>query len=84
MVSPFYDGPRLRKGWLEIPCDAPDQAKVYMSVGESEYGEWFPGFRDWDENGRRVAKIRPPRNGSVYVWTKIDGHVTRHQARIIL
>lgn len=64
-MNPHVD----REGWLVVPCDAHDHAKVYVDPGD---GEWHPGFRDW-EGGTRVAKCRPVQQGQVKVRLKVDG-----------
>lgn len=50
---------RIRDGWLELDCDAPDLVVVEVAVGN---GDFRPAFRDRTPDGRRVAKIRPPAN----------------------
>jgi hypothetical protein len=44
-------------GWLVADCVASDFAEVYMQLGKD--ADWTPAFRDYDESGNRVAKIRP-------------------------
>lgn len=68
---------QVRDGWLEVTCDAHDRAAVYIAVTpvgvtEPAAEDWLPAFRDWDSDGRRVAKIRPPATGSHLVWLDVD------------
>lgn len=49
--------PRIENGWILVDCDAPDHAKVTITIGA---GEPAPAFRDCDDKGQRVAKVRPP------------------------
>lgn len=53
-MQPFFED-----GWLVVPCNADDTARVEIKVGA---GEPRPAFRDYyiDQQGRvfRVAKVR--------------------------
>jgi hypothetical protein len=69
--------PRREKGWLVVaPVDAHDLAAVEIAVG-TEPDEWRPAYRDWDDSGARVAKIRPPSPDKQTVWIRINGEVTK-------
>jgi hypothetical protein len=82
----FEGQPRMRNGWLEVPCDAPDAAKVYMAVGEGQPrdDQWLDAYRDWDDNGVRVAKIRPPTLNPDLVWIKVNDQAVRLNRRVVL
>ena len=79
--------PRIRQTWLEVPCDAPDIAKVYMAVGATtpRDDQWQGAFRDTDDKGVRVAKIKAPAVlNPDHVWLKVDGVATRSSRRYTL
>lgn len=77
--------PRIVNGWVVVPCDAGDFAKVDIAVSQTRSpGKWFPGFRDWLD-GKRVAQARcVPRVPGMYaVWLRVDGKVTGpHRIRV--
>jgi len=47
----------LRNGWLVVPYEGGDTARVEIGVGNPPV--WRGAFLDWVD-GVRVAKIRPP------------------------
>jgi hypothetical protein len=70
--------PTYEDGWIRVPCDAPDRAAVFITVGKDPgESDWRPAFRDWDGKGTRVAQIRPPDTGTLTVWLRVDGQVRK-------
>lgn len=47
----------LQGGWVTVPYDGPDMALVEIGFGDEN---WVPAFLDYDLDGVRVAKVRPP------------------------
>lgn len=47
-------GPRWHDGWLMIPYDGDELARIEISVD----GELLPAFRDWAPDGTRVVQVR--------------------------
>jgi len=70
----------LRDGWLTVPYNGPDIARVHIGVGTAGSVEWTPAFLDWVD-GVRVAKIRPPETGGP-VWLKANGVVVEDAGSI--
>lgn len=65
---------RLLDGWVISECDASDLAEVYMQIGKD--ADWTPAFRDYDERGTRVAKIRPTGTGMLPVTLRVGTQET--------
>ena len=65
-------------GWIKVGFDGDDNAQCFLSLGDNRKpGEWRPAFRDYDGR-RRVLQIRPRAAvGTVVVWQKVGGVVTR-------
>ena len=47
-------GPRWHDGWLMIPYDGDELARIEISVD----GELLPAYRDWAGDGTRVVQVR--------------------------
>lgn len=69
---------RTHDGWVVVPYDGPNLARVEVGVTVGETILYQPAFLDFDEHGRRVAKVRPL-DFAPYsqVWLKVNGNSTR-------
>ena len=69
-------------GWLVVDYDGPELTVVEIGYSTIGQPEWRPAFLDWLD-GKRVAKIRPPVTGVVYVWLRARGR-TRRAGKVAL
>jgi hypothetical protein len=62
-------------GWVTVPYSGHELAPVYIAIDDRE--DWKPAFLDW-ENGKRVAKVRPPSSTGkpMSVWIKANGYIS--------
>jgi hypothetical protein len=72
-------GARLHDGWLVVPFDGDDLARVEIGVSSSGNGAivsaWHAAFLAYADD-QRVAQIRPgvlPTHGTVTVWLRVNG-----------
>lgn len=66
---------RIVDGWLVVPYDGDDLARVHIAVGDDEPGQWMAAFLGWAD-GQRVAQIRPPDPLPPKVWLRVAASVT--------
>jgi hypothetical protein len=66
---------RLEDGWIRIPYDGPELARVDIGLGDSQPAQWQPAFLH-TVGTERVAQVRPTGvgfNDQPKVWLRIDG-----------
>ena len=79
-VDPDGDGDSvsyaiLEDGWVKVPYDGPELARVEIALGEVEPGEWRPAFVNTTTKGR-FAQVRPTGMGMTQnykIWMRVDG-----------
>lgn len=70
--------PLISNGWLLVPYGGSDAQTVEIALGAPRPRAWLPAFLDW-HGEQRVAKIRPPVNGTPrdLVWLRYGGTTTQ-------